>query len=261
MDQSTESFLVTFNSIDFHQIKDHPNILIAAAFWGNERYGAAKTCYRFMRRIDDLIDDHKARYMTIAPEEKNSFTADVNEWLETAMAAGNPGKEHEELVRTIERFRLPLWPLQAFAKSMIWDIDHNGFPSVESFIDYAQGASVAPASIFVHLCGLIPVDGVYSDPPFNVREAATPCAIFSYLVHIIRDFQKDQLNNLNYFADDLIEANGLTKEDLRQIARGKEVTPGFRNLILEYWKLADGYRKKSYECVHRLRPLVSIEYQ
>ncbi len=28
--------------------------------------------------------------------------------------------------------------------------------------------------------------------------------MFSYLVHIIRDFQKDQLNNLNYFADESI---------------------------------------------------------
>jgi len=44
----------------------------------------------------------------------------------------------------------------------------------------------------------------FIDPPFNVKEAAIPCAIFSYLVHIIRDFQKDQFNNLNYFADDRI---------------------------------------------------------
>lgn len=44
----------------------------------------------------------------------------------------------------------------------------------------------------------------FIDPPFNEKEAAIPCAIFSYLVHIIRDFQKDQFNNLNYFADDRI---------------------------------------------------------
>ena len=37
-----------------------------------------------------------------------------------------------------------------------------------------------------------------------LRSAATPCAMFSYLVHIIRDFQKDQQNNLNYFADDVM---------------------------------------------------------
>ena len=88
---------------------------------------------------------------------------------------------------------------------------------------YSGGASVAPASIFVHLNGLQKLNGKYENPHFDVRWAATPCAIFSYLVHIIRDFQKDQLNNLSYFADDLIAENGLTRKDLREFAEGKPV--------------------------------------
>jgi hypothetical protein len=50
----------TLGRIDFHKIKDHPNILIAARFWEDDRYEAAKTIYRFMRFIDDMIDDRKA---------------------------------------------------------------------------------------------------------------------------------------------------------------------------------------------------------
>ena len=76
-----ELFIEIFNSIDFQKIIDHPNILIAANFWDNERYCAAKTCYKFMRAIDDLIDNHKANNRMIAVEERKEFVADVNNWL------------------------------------------------------------------------------------------------------------------------------------------------------------------------------------
>jgi phytoene/squalene synthetase len=256
-----EQFIGIYNSIDFEKIIDHPNILIAASFWEDERYCAAKTFYRFMRAIDDLIDNHKATNKMIAPEERKDFIADVNEWLKMVIVSENCNPEKEELNKTIKRFHLPLWPLEAFAKSMIYDINNDGFPSLQEFLDYAQGASVAPASIFVHLSGLKSRDGHFEDPSFDVKEAATPCAIFSYLVHIIRDFQKDQLNNLSYFADDLIRQNGITRQDLRNIASGSPVTSGFRNVIKEYYTLADKYRIKTREVIERIGPFVEPRYR
>ena len=129
------------------------------------------------------------------------------------------------------------------------------------FLNTAGGASVAPASIFVHLNGLMKVDGHYENPPFDVKWAATPCAIFSYLVHIIRDFQKDQLNNLSYFADDLIIKNGLTRNKMREFAEGKPVNNNFRNLIRHYYSLADEYRLKTYEVIKEIKPLHEPRYQ
>lgn len=261
MSLQTEQFLEIFNSIDFQQIKDHPNILIAASFWEKERYSAAKTCYKFMRTIDDLIDNHKATNKLIAPGEREKFMADVNEWLKTIIVSEDNNPLQKKLISIIERFRIPLWPLEAFAKSMIYDINNDGFPSLNVFLEYSKGASIAPASVFVHLNGLIKKDGKYEVPAFNVKEAATPCAIFSYLVHIIRDFQKDQLNNLNYFADDLIAKNGLTRSDLKEIAIGHPVSKNFRNLIREYFLLADKYRLKTYDTINKIRPLLEPRYQ
>jgi phytoene/squalene synthetase len=256
-----ENFIEKFNSIDFDNMLDHPNILIAAKFWDTERYCAAKVCYKFMRTIDDLVDNHKANKRSIAEEEKKEFVADVNEWLKMIIISEDCDPEKVELIKTIDRFNIPLWSLEAFAKSMIYDINNDGFPTFGVFLDYAQGASVAPASIFVHLSGLTLKDDRYQDPLFDVREAATPCAIFSYLVHIIRDFQKDQFNNLNYFADDLIKKNGLTRRDLKTIAHGAPVSDGFRNLIREYYTLADEYRKKTREVIMRIGPLMEPEYR
>ncbi len=151
--------------------------------------------------------------------------------------------------------------MEEFAKSMIYDINNDGFPTLEAFLEYSQGASVAPASIFVHLSGLTRKNGDYIEPSFDVREAAVPCAIFSYLVHIIRDFQKDQFNNLNYFADDLAIKYGLTRRDLSDIAHGSPVTAGFRSMIKEYYDLADEYRIKTRDIIGKVGPLMEPQYQ
>jgi len=256
-----EQFIKTFDSIDFKKILDHPNILIAANFWDEERYCAARICYRLMRSIDDLIDNHKANNRMIASEERTDFETNVNDWLRMIIITEECNPDHVEMKKIIERFRIPMWPLEAFAKSMIYDINNDGFPTLETFLEYANGASVAPASIFVHLSGITQKNGQFLDPSFNVRKAATPCAIFSYIVHIIRDFQKDQFNNLNYFADELIRQNGLSRQDLTNIAHGSPVTNGFRNLIREYYIVANEYRKETAEIIRQISPLMEPRYQ
>jgi phytoene/squalene synthetase len=261
MSSQKGTLMEIFNSIDFHQIKDHPNILIAAHFWEEDRLNAAKLCYKFLRAIDDLIDDHKAENRFIAPGEKQMFTATVDQWLKMIITPGNSETFNKELLQVIRKFRIPKWPLELFARSMIYDINNDGFPTLGSFIDYSQGASVSPASIFVHLAGLVKKKGRFSDPVFNVREASTPCAMFSYFVHIIRDFQKDQLNNLNYFADDLIVKHGLSRHDLREIAHGSSVSSNFRALIQEYVNLADKYRLETNEIIKNICPLIEPRYR
>jgi len=256
-----ELYLNLFNKIDFSRIIEHPNILIAAAFWDEDRYMAAKICYRYMRAIDDLIDCHKSVHTHIAEAEKTQFLDQVNNWIALASETGKNHIEKNELLETIRKFHIPLWPLEAFARAMIYDIDHTGYRTVNDFLEYSQGASVAPASIFVHLNGLIKNGNEYHPPSFDVKATATPCAIFSYLVHIIRDFQKDQLNNLNYFADDVMARNGLSATSLRMIAQGGSISSGFRNMIKEYCHLADKYRKATFQVIEKVSPLLEPRYR
>jgi phytoene/squalene synthetase len=261
MDRQHEDYLELFNRIDFEKIKDHPNILIAASFWDEERYQAAKTFYRFMRAIDDLIDNHKSVHIGFSEDEKERYIGDVRQWLEIIRNSGEKNSLHQELMDTITRFHIPLWPLEAFAKSMVYDIHHDGFTTLQQFLEYAGGASVAPASIFVHLCGIREDNGQYLPPLYDVREAAIPCAIFSYLVHIIRDFQKDQFNNLNYLADEILEKNGLTRKVLRKIAENGYVPHGFRSVIKEYHLLAEQYRVKTCNMIQTIWPHLEPRYQ
>jgi phytoene/squalene synthetase len=250
-----------FESIDFEKIVDHPNILIAAHFWDKERYQAARNCYKFMRAIDDLIDNYKTEHVKISPANQVRFEADVYRWISAVIETTNEIPAHRELIETVHRFNIPFWPLEAFARSMIYDIYHDGFPTLQGFIDYAGGASVAPASIFVHLCGLTLKDGKYIPPAFDVKEVATPCAIFSYLVHIIRDFRKDHLNNLNYFPDDLISKYGLNRRILLEMAQGEPVNGGFRGLVRELYEVADIYRAQTLKMISHIKPMLEPRSQ
>jgi phytoene/squalene synthetase len=261
MEKHREQFMALFNQIDFEKIKDHPNILIAANFWEQDRYEAARTFYRFMRAIDDLIDNHKTLHLGFSEDEKEKYAGDVSQWLEVIRNSGNGNILFKDLTETITRFCIPLWPLEAFAKSMVYDIHHDGFSTVQAFLDYAGGASVAPASIFVHLCGIRKENGQYLPPVFDVRDAAIPCAVFSYLVHIIRDFHKDQFNNLNYFADDILEKNGLNHRELRKIADTGDIPMGFRRVIGEYYALAEQYKARTCRMIETIWPYLGPQYK
>jgi phytoene/squalene synthetase len=256
-----KQLMAIFESIDFEKIIDHPNILIAANFWDGERYSAARTCYRFMRSLDDLIDDHKAANKGIARADREHFVTRVREWTEMLHNGSGNTLYGTELAKVIKRFRIPLWALETFAGSMLYDVTHDGFTTLDDFMRYSAGASVAPASIFVHLAGLQEKDGQYLDPPFDVRRTAEPCAMFSYFVHIIRDFRKDQLNNLSYFADDVMSRHGLTRRDMYEMAQGKPLSDGFRAMMREYYEIADRYRLSTLKTMEEVCPLLEPRYR
>jgi phytoene synthase len=256
MHATSNDYLTTFHAIDFEKIIDHPNILIAAAFWEPERYRAAKTCYKVMRYIDDLVDHYKTEHPVVTPSEQERLTAQVNGWLEALRTGTDSIVNDAELLETFRKFQIPIWPMEAFAKSMIYDISHDGFDSLQGFLEYAEGASVAPAAIFVHLCGLQQDSDCYRVPPFDVQRAARACAVFSYLVHIIRDFQKDRLEHLNYYADDLLVKHGLDQAQLDAMAQGSPIVQGFRDMIREYLAVADEYRIKTYDIIQEIKPLL-----
>lgn len=261
MNNPLDTYLTIFNKLDFEKIVDHPNILIAANFWDEDRFLAARTCYRFMRAIDDLIDNYKSEHQEIAEDERELFEKEVKNWINSIHNRDDSDPWKSKLIETMNRFKIPLWTMETFATSMIYDIYHDGFATLETFLDYSSGASIAPASVFVHLCGISYSNNQYNEPVFDVKKAATPCAVFSYIVHIIRDFQKDQHNNLTYFADDLVAKYGLNREQLKAISKGAEIPQGFRGLIREYYQLADEYRLKTLRMIQEIKPLLEPRYQ
>ena len=246
--------------IDFEKIKDHPNILIAARFWEDDRYQAALTCYKFMRMIDDMIDDRKADEAKLGCLEKQLYIERVNKYIQCLQDVDSEDPLVQKIVSTLGKYKIPLILFHTFASSMIHDINHNGFRTFEEFLDYSEGASVAPASVFVHLCCLGRINGSYIEPPYDIVEIARPCAIFSYIVHIIRDFQKDLKGNLNYFPQDMLARYQLVPADLMEIADGGKIPGSFRELIKEYLRHAESYRQVTLDRIQKLTPLLEPRY-
>ena len=246
--------------IDFDNIHKHPNILIAARFWEEERFEAALTCYKFMRAIDDLIDDRKALDKALTCMEKKELTDRVDNWMGCLDKDFNDDPFLAGVSDALMRFRIPLRFFHRFASSMIYDIDHNGFDTFQGFLDYAEGASNGPASVFVHLCCLRKEGPEFRPAPFDIMELSRPCAIFSYIVHIIRDFQADQCSNLNYFSTDILAKNGLTPTDLGEIARGGHIDQRFRNVVREYMQIAGKYRSGTLIALEKLGRQVEPRY-
>jgi phytoene/squalene synthetase len=143
---------------------------------------------------------------------------------------------------------------------MLFDINNNGFSTLDEFLEYSEGASVAPASIFVHLCCLQEEHNEYKPADFDIIEVARPCAIFSYLVHIIRDFQEDQLNNLNYFATDILEKHSLIPTDLKEIAKIDHVPDSFRNVISDYCEYAKKYEALTIKELKKMSGILNGQY-
>jgi phytoene synthase len=248
------------SQINFGGFKKHPNILIAARFWEEDRYDAAKNCYQFMRRIDDMIDDRKVEDPSLSDCEKQLYTNQINDWIECLNGKSIDDPFFKNIVQTVLDYRIPFSLFDGFAKSMIYDVNHNGFETFDDFLNYAEGASVVPASVFVHLCCLNEELSDYVLPSMDLKEIARPCAIFAYLVHMIRDFQLDQHNNQNYFSIDILEKYDLTYNDLKTIANGSSIPITFRNMIREYKDFAETYRSETEIAILKLAPYLDRRY-
>lgn len=234
--------------LDFSQVLTNPILDIAARFWDDDRYQAFKICYRTMRRIDDLVDDRKSAG-AISEGEAVILQKTIIGWLKTTENQAADDSFHKEFLAAREKFAIPFWPWERLGDAMIYDLHHTGFSDFRTFLRYTEGAAIAPASVFMHLCGVRPRGESYAPPEYDIRKAARDLALFSYVVHILRDFQKDQLENLNYFADNLLVKNSLSLPDLTAIAGGGKIGSGFRNLVRQYHSFADHYRRKARRAI------------
>lgn len=247
--------------LDFSSILTNPILDIAARVWEDDRYEAFKICYRSMRRIDDLVDHRKSTGQPLTSDEAARLTAMLTTWVDSIQLQDVDDQFHTDFLDTLMRFRMPFWPWQRLCRAMIYDLTHNGFASLHVFLRYCEGAAIAPAAVFMHLCGVKHPDSQYTLPPYDIRDAARPLAIFSYLVHIMRDFEKDQRAGLNYFADDIITACALTPAQLHTLAVERSTPPELRSLFATYVRLAEYYRRKARATIDRTLPMLEPRYQ
>ena len=222
---------------------DKSILQIASDFWNEDRRNAFNICYKSIRIIDDLVDNRKADTREITENEKQQLITKIKNWVDAIKTSTPKDKHQQQLIETIKLFNIPIKPFEKFSKAMIYDLNYDGFKTFQDFLNYSEGAAIAPSSIGVYLCGLTKKNGKYIPPKYDILAVTRPAAIFAYIVHIIRDFQKDHANNLNYFADDIMKENGLNLQMLKKMASDNKITPEFRNMIKTYYNYAKKYQQ------------------
>ena len=165
-----------------------------------------EAAYATMRVIDDFVDDD---FLARSEEERirtRSAARDrVAAWLTASEAAisgapetsGIPAIE-AQLCRALRQAArggdLPSDPWHNLAAAMQFDVDERALDSWQDFKTYCEGATVAPAAVFLYVlqARIGADDTIQAGIPADVLAAqARDMAIFCYLVHILRDFAKD----------------------------------------------------------------------
>jgi len=132
-----------------------------------------------MRWVDDLIDHRRFLGQPIHENEKALIRQEVTECMLACRQPRHPGME--DLCEIREPFALPTWPWERWIRSMLYDLDHNGYRTFLDYFRYCEDAAGAPGAIFMHLCGVRSQSAGYIAAVFNIRQPARPLAIFFIL--------------------------------------------------------------------------------
>ncbi len=233
--------------------RGHNNLYVASSFFADKaKYDAFCAYYALMRVVDDRIDGLPAR-STLPDERRNEEFTVLSAWREAArlcyMGRDIPAEVTEACARSdanllfeafassLETFRPPLGLWSDFFRAMEWDLEHERFDSWAQFLEYAEGATIAPTTIYLFLIAARRNDGHTSLPEsFDLLECGRQLGLFAYLGHILRDVAEDLRTGqkgLIYLTREDMAAYGVTEQMLfSDLDRGR-ASPATRSLVRE----------------------------
>ncbi|MBF0126732.1 MAG: squalene/phytoene synthase family protein [Magnetococcales bacterium] len=187
------------------------------------------TAYAAMRIVDDLVDEHFfTRDIRERAAIKDGILRRIDLWRQQAVAASTgdfqPVEDSFEpmvfvgLNETAGISDLGPWPWTALAGAMEQDVREREIVTWNDFLEYCEGATVAPAATFAYILACQVREGRYvlEQAPGYCQDHVRDMAIFCYLIHIIRDLAKDVKKHAQLITipRDFLAAAGLTRATL-----------------------------------------------
>lgn len=235
--------------------KDFTNLYRTSCYFRDkERYRAFCAMYAVMRVVDDRVDDVLAAARSTPSATAHARDA-VTAWhraVRHCLSGGQPGSEQVRacdhpnvtellfaLSDAVERFCVPVWLWDDFFGAMLQDLKGRTFGTYTEFLAYADGAAVAPTTIYLYLIAAKRLeDGTAYAPPddFEIVRCGRALGRFAYLAHILRDLRQDLMageHGLLYLASEDMAAHGVTPTSLRREARAQSSGPQARALVRE----------------------------
>lgn len=248
--------------------RDLNNLYLTSRFFTDPvRYRAFCVFYAIMRLVDDRVDELCARD-GVPPIERRQVAGEVEGWHRAVEAAyrgdataesirgpgPNPGDPTAvrgllaAFVASNRRFQIPLDLWRNFFAAMHRDLRDERFATYREFLDYAQGATVAPTTIYLILLASRPPESQGAPyepvPGFDVVGCGRHLGLFAYLTHILRDLPQDLAageRGLLYLAREDMDRFGVTEEGLwEDLGRGA-AGRGLNGLLEELGRRARGH--------------------
>ena len=194
----------------------------AAAALDDTRYSIFCATYASMRVIDDFVDDE---FLALPKREaaRTNAVETVTFWRDNAIAALVDGvapsdkdpfqKTHAALAATSHVAIVDPGPWENLSAAMIRDVVEAPMKSWQDFLAYAEGATAAPAAVFIEILALEKRNGRLKSTLLGPAvEHIRNSAILLYLVHIMRDLEKDAAKgpHLLTLPEEMFEALGMT---------------------------------------------------
>ncbi len=215
------------------------NLWLVGRLLKAQRRAFFSASYASMRVVDDFVDDDFLQ-RTAAERESNRAPAieKVDDWQsacvmaahgEASTAAGFDPRIFSALSVTLGGSDLGDLPWRRMAQAMRHDVEEQPFRTWGDFLAYCEGATVAPASVFLYVlamqgnvdAGFVSgLPGAANDP----SDVARDMGVFCYLVHILRDLRKDaeQGETLLTIPDEILSLHGLDRAGLARTARAEQ---------------------------------------
>ena len=233
--------------------RDLNNLYLTSCYFADPaRYSAFCSLYALMRVIDDRVDElpqdparfDAAREHQVLRSWEEGLNAAVDGSLPPTGLAERCGMAEARPLLTgaaaaMIRFPTPgsLW--RNFFAAMHRDVEQARFETYREFLDYTEGASVAPTSIYLCLVAATEAagSGTYRLPErFDLVRCGRHLGVFSYLAHILRDMAADLgtgERGLLYLAREDLDRFGLDEAMLREDLERGRARESLRELAAE----------------------------
>jgi phytoene/squalene synthetase len=236
--------------------RDNNNLYRACCFFRDaERYQAFCAYYAVMRVVDDRVDSLPSR-AALSPDELAVEYRILQNWHQAVLACHRGERPvleqspmdtfgHQQardllqaLADAFRRFPVPIDLWNNFFKAMNRDVEHVRFATYQEFLQYAEGATVAPTTIGLFLLAAQRQENGQYRPPsnFDLVRCGRALGRFAYLGHILRDLPDDLATGeegMLYLAADDMRQRQLTETMLFDNLAAGCSSEALRNLTAE----------------------------
>jgi len=232
--------------------RDRNNLYVTSSFFRDPiKYRAFCAYYALMRVVDDRIDNlpspssrcaelRKRELDVVAAWERvvRSSCRDIHPTASMLASCDFAEAEAvcESFIASYRVFPVPIRLWTNFFAAMRSDLVASEFVRWSDFLTYAEGATVAPTTIYLSLIVArrdVTMGSCEFPRGFDLYNCGRHLGLFAYLGHIIRDLAADitsTATRLCLVREDML-AHGVSPEILRSEALNRRASPATRRLV------------------------------